>query len=63
MKRVKVLLTTILLILTVILTILILLPQKMSAATVELGAIGYYKGIPACYCGDGQDCACIREDL
>ena len=62
MKRVKVMLTTIFLILTVILTVLILLPRKMSAMTIELGAIGYYKGIPACYCGDGEDCACIRDD-
>jgi hypothetical protein len=62
MKRLKVMLSTILLVMAVILTVLIIIPPQLSAVNYEYGEIGYIKGIPACFCGAGESCICVHPE-
>ena len=61
MKRVKMILTAILFFLTVILGVLIVVPQKTNAVLI-LGKAEVVQGFPICNCGAGNTCGCVIEE-
>jgi putative cell wall-binding protein len=61
MKRIKMMLTAILLFLTVILAVLIVVPQKTNAVLV-LGRAVVVDNLPICHCGAGNTCGCVIEE-